>query len=119
MLNVSELLSDPDSAQAFTIQRSTGSFQLGGWQNATTSVPAVGVITPASEWDLRQVAEGDRVTGAMTFHTATPLYQTHGGANAGLSDILVWRGDEYRIAQLLPFGDYGLYKAVAVRVSGE
>ena len=119
MLNVSELLSDPDLSQPFTIQRSSGSFGLGGWQNAVTPVPATGVIVPASDWDLRQVPEGDRVAGAMTFYTAAPLYQTHGGANAGLSDILLWRGDQYRIAQLLPFGDFGVYKAVAVRVSGE
>lgn len=119
MLNLSELLIDPDFAQPFTIQRSSGSFQLGGFQSTVTMIGAVGAITVASEQDLDQVPEGDRVTGAMTFYTATPLFRTHADGGApGLSDVLLWRGDAYRIQKIWPYADYGYYKAVAVRTSG-
>jgi hypothetical protein len=109
---------DPDFAQSFTIQRSTGAFVLGGWQSATTSLTAVGIVTVAKERELRQVPEGDRVTGAMLFFSPTILYLSHGGGKAAVSDQLVWRGDTYRIAKVWPYVDFGFWKAFAVRMSG-
>jgi hypothetical protein len=119
MINVSELVVDPEFSQAFTIVRSTGQFSLGGWQNESTTIPALGVIVPAGSQDLDQVPEGDRVTGAMAIYTQTPLYRTHATPTPGLSDLIVWRGEEYRIAHVFPYQDFGFYKAVAVRLLGE
>ena len=118
MLNVSELLSDPDFAQPFQIQRSTGSFQLGGFAQTTTTLAAVGVILPASEREIQMAPEGDRVTGMISIRTATPLLLTHADGRAGLSDVILWRGESYRLLKLWPYQDFGLSYALGARVSG-
>jgi hypothetical protein len=119
MINVGELLTDPDFAQAFTIKRSSGAFGLGGFLATTSNVRGAGVITVATEEDLMQVPEGDRVTGSMMFYSRKPIYATRAGSAAGLSDLIAWRGQTYRIAKVFPYQDYGFYKAIGVRMSGE
>ena len=119
MLNVSELLQDPDFAQPFSIQRSSGAFVSGGFETITTTVAAWGVILPASDQDLAQVPAGDRVTGTISIHTAQQLFQTHGGSQPGLSDVIAWNGETYRILQLFPYQDFGYTKALAARMSGQ
>jgi hypothetical protein len=123
MINVAEVVSDPDLCQTVTVQRSHGAFALGGWsdsQATTSTFPISAVVTVASENDLRQVPEGDRVAGAMMFHTTQPLYLTHGATpQAADSDILVWNGNRYRLIKIWPYVNYGYYKAMGVRMSGE
>jgi hypothetical protein len=119
LINVADIVSDPDLAQPFTIERSKGQFGLGGWQNTPESLPGYGVIQVATEQNLTEIPEGDRVTGSMVFFSAQPIYRTHGGENPGLSDVLVWRNQTFRVMEVFSFADYGYYKAIAVRMSGE
>lgn len=133
MIDVGDIVNDPDLAQAFTIERSTGQFVLGGWKTTAVLVPAYGCITVASPEDLEMVPEGDRLSGAMLFHTSSPLYITELEGGAGqqgwgkggfgvttqqVSDVVVWRGQRYRVVHLSPYQDYGYYRAVAVRMAG-
>ncbi len=118
MINVSDLVGDPDFAQPLAITRSRGVFALGGWQSATTSLTARGVANTASGNDLAQVPEGDRVTGTMAFYTRVPLYATRAGAAPGLSDMITFQGDLYRLAKVWDRSPNGYYKAVGVRVGG-
>ncbi len=119
MLNVSALLSDPDFAQPLTINRATGAFVLGGFTSTPAAISAGGVVDVASERELAQVPEGDRVTGAMAFYVAVPVYLTQAGQTTAPSDTITWRGDTYRLVKIWPYADYGYYKAVGVRMSGE
>jgi hypothetical protein len=119
MINLAEIATDADFAQSYTVIRSSGSFVLGGWSNTTSSVPMYGAITVASSSDLEQVTEGDRVTGAMTFYSTQQLYVTRAGTTPGLSDIIAWRGQNYRLVKIFDYLDYGWNKAVGLRMSGE
>jgi hypothetical protein len=119
MINMAELITDPDFAQSYVIVRSSGAFALGGFISTPFSIPAVGPIVLATERDLDQVTEGDRVTGAMKFYSLGPIYQTRAGDNPGLSDTIHWRGDNYRIAKVFPYVDYGWYEAIGVRMTGD
>lgn len=119
MIDVSDIINDPDFAQPFSILRSSGAFVSGGWQNITTTVNSSGVIVPATEQDIAQVPEGDRVTGMISVHTTAKLFQTHTGSQPGLSDVLLWNGDRYRILKLFPYQDFGFTKALAARMSGQ
>lgn len=119
MINVGEIINDPDLCQSFTVSRSSGQFGAGGWmENAPTSLTLLGVITPSTADELQQVPEGDRVTGAMTFYSTVILFETHDDSQSGTSDILTWRGQKYRIVRVFPYEDYGYNKAVAVRMQG-
>ena len=118
MIDLSEIVNDPDLGQPFTITRTTGEFAAGGWQaDAPTLIPAFGVITVASDEALQQVPEGDRVAGSMMVFTQTPIYQTLVN-QSGISDTLVWRGNTYRVQAAGPWEDYGYYQAIIARMTG-
>ena len=116
MIDVSEIVSDPDFAQPFTINRQTGVFVLGGYTTTSTPIPAGGVITVASERDLDQVPEGDRVRGAMLFYSHSQMNVT---PESGTSDTITLRGDSYRVVKVWPYADYGFWKALGVRMTGD
>jgi len=120
MIDVSELIGDPDFEQGYTVTRSSGDFGAGGWkENTPVSIPMNGVITVARFKDLNQVPEADRVTGAMLFYSTQEIYVTHNDASKGTSDVITWNGDDYRIAYIWPYVDYGYWKAYGVRKRGD
>ena len=126
MIDVSEVITDPDLAQSYTVLRSTGSFVKGLWTEDTpTSITMTGVITVANDRELDQIPEGDRIKGAMVFHSTQVLYTTRVGTNesrkatrSGISDKIVWRGEQYKVLNVSPYIDYGFYKAIGERIKG-
>ena len=122
MIDVSEVVTDPDFAQTFSVSRSIGEFAEGGWVEATPVILTLyGPVVSASQEDLQQVPEGDRVVGAKAFYSTEKLYRTHkesGPQSSGTSDRITWQGEEYRISAVFPFEDYGYWKAIAVRTKG-
>lgn len=120
MIDVSEILSDPDLCQDFTAIRSAGSFVGGRWTEDTpVEVPMTGVITVVNSKELQQIPEADQVKGAMAFFSADELFVTRKGETPGTSDRILWRGDYYRIFQVSPYADYGYFKAIGERMTGD
>lgn len=123
MIDVCELIDDPDFCQDFTVIRSTGSWVNGDFVVTTPStLTMTGVIEPMNTRDMQQLPEGDRITGALNVYTTEPLYTTRlnqsTGNSGGLSDEVVWGGENYKIIQVQNFSDYGYFKAAAVRKLG-
>lgn len=134
MINVAEIVNDPDFAQPFDIQRSIGQFVQGGWEDSLQVVQAYGVIEVADPQTLDMIPEGDRPTGAMSFYTTYQLFETrkqtptYGGApgygggsyggTQGVSDVIVWRGNPYRLIKIFPWVDFGFNHGVGVRMTG-
>lgn len=127
MINVAEIVNDPDFAQVFSISRSSnGAFDDSGvWQDSKVAVPMYGVIQPATAKELLQVPEGDRVKEVKSFHSSQEMIVTETTGltdpNAAISDIVIWptTGEQYRLVKLYPWQDFGYYKALGVRISGE
>lgn len=120
LIQVSEVVNDPDLAQPFTILRSVGSWLNGVWQSTQTSIQSYGVIADPSDRELEMIPEGDRVKGAKVFWSSTPIYGTHATEGAGgSSDILVWHGLNFRVLHVFQYQDYGVYRAVAVRMKAD
>jgi hypothetical protein len=122
MIDVSEVVLDPDMAQAFSILRDgSGAFVSGVWTPAApTTIPAYGPIRPASDRDLEMIPEGDRVKEVKTFWCSQPIFAMRATAGVGSSsDILTWRGLYYRVMGVAQSQDYGFYRAVAVRMKGD
>lgn len=116
------LLSQHLNSQTFEVFRSYGDFGEGGWVEAPTSPSSFmlqGIVLPASEKELRQLPEGDRVLGAMVFYSQEQLFVTHNGEYKGLSDQVVWRGERYKILQSMPYIDYGFYVSTGQRIVGD
>jgi hypothetical protein len=118
MINVGEVVVDPDFAQEFNIYRTTGHFGPGGWiQDIPVIIPAYGVIYVASEKELAMFPEADRIKGSMAFVTPIEIMTT--SADGGnISDELEWYGEKYRVINVAPWSDYGFYLALAERMKG-
>ncbi|GED71177.1 hypothetical protein BRE01_48790 [Brevibacillus reuszeri] len=117
MIDVSEVITDPDFAQPFTVHRKGGDWVKGRW--VSSDVPPIrmtGVVIVADAKTLEQLPEGDRVTGLMSFYSTQELFETR---EEGTSDQIEWRGERYRVKRVFPYVDYGYYKAVAERVKGK
>lgn len=120
MINPSRVLNSPQFQQPFTVTRSAGgAFINGVWTEGTPqTVNMSGIITVADAKTVQQVPEGDRITGAMLFYSTQEIYTTHADGQAGTSDKITWRGHVYKVMHVWPYGDYGYWKAYAVRIDG-
>lgn len=114
-IDVSDICNDSDLAFAFTIQRSTGSFQLGGYVSTPTPIPMWGPVQPSSEKEISMVPEGDRTTGMYTFWSTLPILTTN---QNGVADTILWDGNNYRILAIMPWIENGYYLGVGARMTG-
>jgi hypothetical protein len=119
-IDLSEVVSDPEMAESFTILRSVGKFVAGGWQDDKTTIVAYGVVTVAKQQDIQMLPEADQVNSAMAFYSTTEMKKTYRDANntLGTSDILLWRGDQYRVMHVAPYVTRGYWRAIATSMSG-
>ncbi len=116
MLDVSRVLYNPKFNQSFLVHRKTGSWVQGRFVE-TNSIPITfyGVILPATTKQINQLPEGDRTSGIMAFYSPREMFVTHkdnGQGYAGTSDQIERRGDNYKILQVKPYGDYGYFVAL-------
>ena len=117
MINVSEVVNDPDFAQWFTVFRKSGEFGSGGFiQGEELPIPMKGPVIPSTAEELNMIAEADRVTSAMNFYTTTAMYRTRQGAT---SDEILWQSERYRIINVWDRSANGFYKAMATRMEGD
>jgi hypothetical protein len=122
MINMSPIFLDPDFAQSFEVFRSVGEFGEGGWfeiVQSPASFTCYGTILPASEKELKQLPEGDRVLGGIVIYGAEELYVTHSGEYEGTSDQIEWRGEKYKVVSSMPFVNFGFYVSIAQRLKGK
>ena len=122
--SMADVINDPDFAQYLPngIARDSGQFVLGKWKAKTTLVDFYGIIQPAKAKELEQIPEGDRTDGAQTFHSSSVIYITHSGETStpdGISDVITWHNQQYRIMKVWPWDDFGYFKALGVRMSGK
>ena len=118
VIDLSEVINDPDMAETFTILRTTGQFAAGGFvRNAPATLNTYGVVSVATAKDIDALPEGDHINEVRAFWTVDPLYVTN-DANSEVSDILVWQGTQYRILTEPDYNNRGYYKALATRMVG-
>lgn len=117
MLDMSDVILNPDIAQTFTVYRRTGSWNDGRWAGTESSISVEGVVSVASPEDLQQLPEADRLSSTMVFHATVPLYAEDKTQDI-VADEMLWNGRRYRTVTVYPYGDYGYYKALAARMGG-
>ena len=118
--SIAEVPNDSAFAQSFQIVRSSGGYwSMGKWVDSKTTLNVWGSIQPPKTKDLEQVPEADRVTGMIMIHITQPIYETNVETSEGISDIVIWHGEKYRLIQVTEWYDYGYWKAFGVRMSGQ
>lgn len=109
LLDVTDVLSDPDFAQAagaITLYRSSLSVDTHGRGVATqTSQSISGVITSDAGDILDIIAEGKRIKGSITLHTTFILTAGDGATDA---DEIAWRGRRYVVTNVNDYSTYGV-----------
>ena len=111
MINVAELMRDPDLAQAFQIERATsGSFaDEGEWSQTVTTINKVGIVQPAKREDqLAILPEGTRLGNVIAVFCDEELRIDN--ADDKRSDVVVWHGNPYRVIAAKPWADHGFWQ---------
>jgi hypothetical protein len=121
MIDVSELIEDPDFAFPYTVIRRTGK-----WVNARFVVndpperlAYYGSVQPATTRDLEQAGIGDNEHGIMKFFCRQPkdIYLTdnfdESGEYAQVSDEIEFRGLLYKVIKISPWQHGGWMRAFA------
>jgi hypothetical protein len=122
MIDVSELIVDPDFAQPYIVHRKSGAWSEGVFVEGESPLPFNGIIIAANTKDVNMMPEGDRIAGLMVFYTTAdkPIFVTRNlSEDQGTSDEIEWRGERYKIMQTFPYNDYGYIKAVGTRKVGD
>ena len=121
MLEVSELLYDPDLSQDFVVHRKSGLWVNGRFEETDSTLTFTGIIIPANAKEIVQFPEADRITGVMKFYSEQEIHTTHaeGEGGPGTSDQIEWRGKRYRIINSMPYIDYGYYVAYGVYMESD
>lgn len=109
LLDVSDILDDPDFADTFDVIRTHVSVGNDGVAVATTEtlIGVVGVITAGLGDVLRRRAEGEQITGSITVHSQVPLVPGEAGQTA---DIVVYpsgSANRYTVAVTSDYSRYG------------
>ena len=121
MINIAEIISDPDFMQEYTVRRNVGVWVDGRFVETPTNLAFHGVIVPANAQDVQMLPEGDRVSGLINFYTTSDnpfqISRADNGA-LGTSDQPIWRGNNFRILQVFDYQDYGYQLAIGTRMDG-
>lgn len=105
LLDVTEVLFDPDFADAIVCERTTQTVGVDGFAvNSPQYVPIVGVVTNDMGSVLERIAAGERIYGNIIVHTAFRLRDGDSGATA---DIVQWNGRRYTVARVSDNSHFG------------
>lgn len=122
VIQISEIITDPDFAQSFNIKRGTGTWTNGVFVVGSLQTFAFkGTILPLTTKDIKQMDIGDAITGGIKVYTLQPIYTTRldvGDTTGGLSDEVVWQGQDWKILQVNRYSDFGYWRAICVRKDG-
>lgn len=119
MINVSELMNDPDFCSNYKVLRRQGKWQKGRFVLASAiELSYYGPVQPATEKELEQFPEGDRERGVMKFMCSPPkrLYITETPNDIGerdiiVSDQIVYDGELYKIIKVKNWKQQGFIRA--------
>lgn len=114
MIDVSELIDDPDFATTFTVKRRSGTFANEGKYTTTeTTLTKAGVVQPASADDqVKYLPEGERRQHAIRVWCRDEIQMADGKGKE--SDVVVWNGNQYRVGFSQPWSVHGYWFAIAV-----
>lgn len=114
LVNVSELITDPDFNQSFTVVRKQGSWESGRFVVNESSFTTNGILISQSNNELDLTPQGALIQGSLSLWTLSKLYVTsqEGTPQPGnyLSDEVEYKGQRWLVRAERNLSDYGYYK---------
>ena len=123
MIDVAELITDPDFAQSYKVIRSTGKWDGGRFKIVSAeTLKYIGAVQPAGSEDLEQIPEIDRTNVVLNFYCQYPkkLYisrdtdENADGEELAIYDTIEFKGAQYKIIKVLDWENNGYQMAFAV-----
>lgn len=106
LLDVSEILLDPDFVDSLVCARNTQTVDDSGIATDTPNcIPFYGVVTNNTGDLLMRLAEGSRITGSITVHSQFNLIAGADGIDA---DIVTWNGRQYTVTNVGDWSRFGI-----------
>lgn len=127
MIDVSELIHDPDFEMGIVILRTHGGKFVGSiytpGPEEVLNVRGI-IVNPKNSKEIRQTPQGDQATGYVDIYldANTPVYTTRERENGNnISDVIVENYQtpyevRYRVTNVFDRAAWGFYKASAVRM---
>ena len=105
LIDVSELMGDPDFIDIVTLKRRTSTVNSYGENTvASTSSSVYMVVQPASPDDLQRLPDSVRRRDAIkVWYTGT----LSADALNVYPDVITWGGRDYQVASTEPYGNWG------------
>lgn len=117
MINLGELIHDPDFCDTFVIARHTASkWEKGRQEVQTKRIIMEGIVAPSTAQELETLPEGDRNNGMKTFYADSPFKLTD---TEQMADICIFRGHQYKLLQVFDYSSNGYYKAIGTLVGDD
>ena len=109
-LDVTEVLSDPDFVDTFTVVSTTRVIGSDGNATSTAGSPRTGygVVIPGKS-SLRRLDDGSRVEAFIDVYTTFSLTQgvKSTDTSSTAADVITWRGRRYTVAQVENWTGFG------------
>lgn len=120
-INVSELITDPDFAQRFQIERhGQGAFMDGLYTSLSTVIDVYGVVQPYQPKTVEYSENGDQITGDIKVWLTRKIFTTRNDESAsGISDTIIYKGERYKVTYVKDWQHHGYFSAVAKRISAK
>lgn len=123
LVDVSELMSDPEFMQAATRRRGTRAFAVGGEGEITTSYADTSIMVsyqPLEESGESAIdklpPEGQRGSGALFWLFSSSELRVDDGDN-GLSDVVVVGARAFKVVHVDDWASHGYYVAIAEEIA--
>ncbi|MGI4812806.1 MAG: hypothetical protein ACRYG5_06515 [Janthinobacterium lividum] len=105
LLDVSDLLSDPDFAdQLFCARQRQSVGEDGIAVNLACMTPFIGVVTADRAKELARLATGSTISGSILVNT---VFRLTNGAPGIDADIITWNGRRYTVIDVNDYSRYG------------
>lgn len=114
MIDLSELLTDPDFCDTYTVQRKNSYWSEGEQVSETNEFTVEGIVLPSTSEDIEMLPEGDRQHGLKTFFFPVLLHVTD---TEETSDVCVYRGQRYKLLSAFDYRSNGFYKAIGTLIT--
>lgn len=124
MLNIAELLTDPDFVQNVVVNRRVNQMITTGDAAGEVTIETFLLTVPMCVQpikdadDLLVLPEGQRSSKMMKFYSLLALHcddgdQATGSADA-MFDVVQWGSEKYKLLHVRNWSDYGYYEAIGV-----
>lgn len=111
LLDVSDVITDPDFGERVTVQRRSAAAGSNGRPTVQTSSSTISaVVIPQSDLPLQRGPDQQSLPKLIQVHTTFRLRSASTDPQSGIEyqpDLIVWKGDSFQVNRVYDFSSFG------------